>query len=133
MTAIRPHHAAPLTHVTAALNFVDQGDGDLVIRMKDGADTPDRNYDYRSTDVAITNGRAVPRRPALDWEGFALYDQPTALRDLEDEEAIRTTYYAEVEALIKEKTGADEVLIFDHTIRPLGRRGERPALRRPRA
>ncbi len=117
MTAIRPHHAAPRTHVTAALNFVDQGEDDLIIRVKGDADMPDRNYDYRPTDVAIANGRAVPRRPALDWEGFALYDSPTALQNLKDEEAIRTVYYPEVEALIKEKTGAGEVVIFDHTIR----------------
>ena len=117
MTAIQPLYAAPRTHVVAALNFVDPADGDLSLRVNEGSTPADRSYDYRPVDVAITNGRAVPRSPALDWEGFALVHSPTALNDVDDEAAVERVYYPEVEALIKAKTGASDVLIFDHTVR----------------
>ena len=117
MTAIQPLYAAPKTHVVASLNFVDPANQDLTLRVNDGAAPADRSYDYRPVDVTISNGRAVPRNPALDWEGFALFHSPTALAGVGDEQAIDTVYLPEVEALIKRKTGASDVLIFDRTVR----------------
>jgi hypothetical protein len=54
---------------------------------------------------------------SLDREGFTLIDAPTQVRDLYDEEELRNVYFPEVELLIKDTTGADRVMIFDHTIR----------------
>lgn len=53
----------------------------------------------------------------LDGQGFQFVHWPSAEKEFVDEEAIRTRYYAEVEALLKEATGAKRVFIFDHTIR----------------
>lgn len=105
------------THVSAVLNFVDPATPDPKIDIAGIGWDHGRNYDYDARRVPIVNGRQVPRGPALDWEGFALYTAPTALAGLEDEDAIKSIYFPEVEALVKDKTGADEVVIFDHTIR----------------
>lgn len=117
MTAIRMNPAKQSSHLMAALNFVDRQEDALLIEVNSGAALPERNYEYRAVDVPITNARAVPRSPALDWEGFALYNRPTDLADLDDQERIEAVYYPEIETLIKDATGASDVLIFDHTIR----------------
>jgi hypothetical protein len=66
--------------------------------------------------VAIRDARALARRPSLDVEGFALLDQATGTRDFQDEEA-RSAYEREVEALLKGVSGAERVVVFDHTLR----------------
>ena len=105
------------THVSAVLNFIDPATPNPRIDIAEIGWDNGRNYDYDPRQVPIVNGRQVPRGPALDWEGFALYTVPTALKGLEDEEEIKSVYYPEIEALVRDKTGADKVVIFDHTIR----------------
>ncbi|MHA7151798.1 CmcJ/NvfI family oxidoreductase, partial [Burkholderia pseudomallei] len=41
----------------------------------------------------------------------------SALADFADDAAIRSTYYAEVDALLRAATGAEKIVIFDHTLR----------------
>lgn len=53
----------------------------------------------------------------LDKQGFQFVHWPSAEKDFTDDEVIQNKYYAEVEALLKEVTGAKRVHIFDHTIR----------------
>lgn len=78
--------------------------------------------------TAVDDPRSVPihdARPlaargelALDRQGFALLTQvPSALRDFSDEAAIRAVYYPEVAALLRGATGAEKVVVFDHTLR----------------
>jgi len=67
--------------------------------------------------VEIRDARALQPPPALDREGFALREAPTALRDFANDVVIRDTYYPEIERLLREETGADAVVIFDHTLR----------------
>lgn len=67
--------------------------------------------------VAIRDIRPVAGLPSLDREGFAAIRRRSAVRDFSDENEIRRAYYAESEALLTEVTGADRVLIFDHTLR----------------
>ena len=67
--------------------------------------------------VPIRNARALPEPPSVDKEGFALLNHVTALRDFQDDAEIRSLYYREVEELLKAATGAEEVVIFDHTLR----------------
>jgi len=69
------------------------------------------------TKVAIHNLREVSPPPSLDTEGFALVHAPSEVDDLFDPEQIRAGYYPEVEALVKSKTGARRVEVFDHTLR----------------
>lgn len=58
--------------------------------------------------VPITDGRADP--PSLDREGFALVPHHSEVEDFRAPEA-RETYRAEIEALVRDLTGADEVVI----------------------
>ncbi|GAN77718.1 CmcJ/NvfI family oxidoreductase [Acidisphaera rubrifaciens] len=67
--------------------------------------------------VRIHDVRPVASRMTLDTAGFALVRRPTALRDFDDEAAIRAVYYPESEAILRAATGAARVLIFDHTLR----------------
>jgi hypothetical protein len=67
--------------------------------------------------VTIRNARPSADTFRLDSHGFAILRTPSAITEFDDEVAIRTTYYAEADRLLKEATGADRVFIFDHTIR----------------
>ncbi len=120
MNNLSPTAAAKATfpnHVKAVLNFIDTATPDPRIDVAQVGWENGRNYAYDPREVLILNGREMPRNASLDWEGFALYTAPTALAGLEDEDAIKALYYPEIEAIVREKTGADDVIIFDHTIR----------------
>ena len=67
--------------------------------------------------VTIANGRPSRASFALDRHGFELVEQPTAVRDFYDEDEVRAVYDPEVERLVKARSGAARVLIFDHTLR----------------
>ncbi len=67
--------------------------------------------------VAIRDIRRATPRPQLDREGFALIRHRTRVENFWDEQEIRTRFYPEVEAAIIAATGADNVFIFDHTLR----------------
>jgi hypothetical protein len=41
----------------------------------------------------------------------------SASRDFFDEAEVRSTYYAEMEALVKQESGCRRVVVFDHTLR----------------
>jgi hypothetical protein len=50
--------------------------------------------------------------------GFGVYYSPATEKDFTDDAAIRSKYYPEVEALVKDKMhGVKKVIIFDHTVR----------------
>ena len=67
--------------------------------------------------VAIHDARPIADEVSLDAEGFAVVRQRSAVRDFWDDEEVRRVYYPESEALLKKLTGADRVVIFDHTTR----------------
>lgn len=60
--------------------------------------------------VRIEDARQVDPPPSLDSEGFQLVPHRSAVSDFEDAAETATVYAAEVEALIKEVTGADLVI-----------------------
>jgi hypothetical protein len=84
--------------------------------------------------VSIYDGRPLSALGefSLDRSGFAYRGHRSALTDFSDDAAIRSTYYAESEELLREATGAEKVVVFDHTLRDsaLGSRGT-SALREP--
>ena len=67
--------------------------------------------------VVVRDARAIAGRLDLERNGFVLLDRPTALTDFSDPEKIRQVYYPEIEALVKELTGASRVLIFGAMLR----------------
>ncbi len=72
---------------------------------------------HQTRTVTVHNARHRADRYTLDKSGFSLVDQKTAVTDFFDPAEVEATYYAEVEKLIKRETGAEEVVIFDHTLR----------------
>ena len=72
---------------------------------------------YREHTVEIRDVRPVAATLSLEDEGFQLLTAPTSVTDFNDEEGIRTRYYAETVSLLEELTGASRVVVFDHTIR----------------
>lgn len=69
--------------------------------------------------VTIRDARplAAAGQFGLDVSGFELRAHRTALADFSDDAAIRSVYYAEVDALLRAATGAEKTVIFDHTLR----------------
>jgi hypothetical protein len=67
--------------------------------------------------LPIYDMRPLGDAMSLDREGFQLLTAPTEAGDLYDEDELRRVYYPESEWLIAEATGANRVVVFDHTIR----------------
>ena len=77
--------------------------------------------------TAVADPRRVRIRNArlrtdlgLDTSGFQLLAHRSALqdpRDYEDDDRVRSLYYPEVIAGLREATGAEKVIVFDHTVR----------------
>jgi hypothetical protein len=69
--------------------------------------------------ASIFDGRSIIGDLSLDRQGFILLHHATAIKDFYDADAVRATYYPEVEQLVKEATGAVRVVAFDHNVRNL--------------
>jgi hypothetical protein len=85
--------------------------------------------------VAIRDARPLAEQLSLDVQGFVLRRHRAAGTEFYDEEQLCTIYYAEIDRLLKVATGAEKVVIFDHTIRSvprakLGQAGMREPVRR---
>src|SRR5260221_8966808 len=72
---------------------------------------------YRQYEMTVRNGRPLIHTFKLDTQGFAFVDHPTRVKDFTDEVERSRVYDLEVQALVKQHSGAAEVLVFDHTIR----------------
>jgi hypothetical protein len=83
--------------------------------------------------AAIRSARPIARQVSLDEQGFAIVSHHSAVGDFFDGEEVRRVYYAEAEAALKQATGADRVVIFDHTTRRHipGAEDRRGGLRQP--
>jgi len=86
--------------------------------------------------ATINSMRPYVSRLSIDVNGFELVHHETFVDNLYDDDLIQSQYNQELEILLKQHTGADKVVIFDHTRRsnnevgannPDGRRG--PAVR----
>jgi hypothetical protein len=107
-----------LPRVEAGLNYLEPpAKKPHWLEFEPPAGVPRTTAVYREHTVAIRDVRPVASTLSLEHEGFQLLTAPTSVRDFDDEEAIRTRYYAETISLLEELTGASRVVVFDHTIR----------------
>ena len=67
--------------------------------------------------VTIRDGRPLRGEFTLEENGFEFIDHETAVKDFFDADELISVYYPEIERLVKDRTGAQRVLIFDHTLR----------------
>jgi hypothetical protein len=113
--------------VEASLNFLRPMVGRAVSYQYDPPPgIPQRTGDDDAHAVIIHNARPLAASLSLDVQGFALLRAASAFTDFQDDEAIRSAYYPEVERLLAEATGAALVINFDHNVRNAARaaRGE---------
>lgn len=74
----------------------------------------------------VRNGRPLAPGFSLDGNGFVFVQHLTEVADFFDADRLEATYYPEVVALIKAVSGAQRVVVFDHTLRS-GSEAEREA------
>ena len=80
-----------------------------------GVPKSSRQNDLRT--VSIRDARPFAEDLSLDIQGFALVRHRCAVTNFYDERQVREVYYPEVEELLKRRTGARRVVIFDHVVR----------------
>src|ERR1700752_1887857 len=115
--------------VQATLNYlVDGSERPAIYTYEPPPGTPKTTGKFEPRPVVIRNAR-LGEEPSLDLQGFRLVHQQTAVRDFYDREEVEKVYYPEIEVLLKEVTGAEKVVVFDHQVRniELSKQGERNA------
>ena len=73
--------------------------------------------EYRQHEMTVRNGRPLRDTFNIDTHGFVFADHFTQVKDFTNEKERTSVYDLEVQALIKQHTGASEVVVFDHTLR----------------
>lgn len=76
-----------------------------------------QNFDLAPYEMEVENVRGREQEFTLDKNGFQWYKRPSKHTDFTDDAKIQEEYYPESIELIKELTGASQVVLFDHTIR----------------
>lgn len=106
--------------VWASLNYLLKGDEKPVayaFTPPPGVTPSTRRPDPHT--VTIRDARAIADKLSLDEQGFVLTRHETKVKNFYDQDEVREVYYPEIEKLLKEKTGAVRVLVFDHQVRCL--------------
>lgn len=100
-----------------------------VTQVSDGGGRNDpKTGAYEMREVEIHDGRPEADRFDLETDGFAFLHSDTAVTDFTDRRQVEEVYYPELERLLLDITGAEKVLIFDHTLR-IGDPEKRDALK----
>jgi hypothetical protein len=79
-----------------------------------------------SRPMRIRDGRPLAGQLSLEHNGFVLVEHETRVADFFDKAQLAAVYYPEIEALVKRVSGAQRVVVFDHTLRS-GDEAERQA------
>ena len=110
--------ASKIPGVTATVGYVSPPEVRPYNYMHEPpAGTPWQNCEYRMSPVRIADARAMTSPPNIHVEGYELWDAPTSMVNFDDEDGIRSRYYAEAAELAKCATGARHAYIFDHLVR----------------
>lgn len=82
----------------------------------DGPGTSFKLKDYQRN---VTSLRGQEDQFSTENSGFAVYKHPVSEKEFTSDSAVRNGYYAEVEAMLRERLPGKvkKVVIFDHTIR----------------
>jgi hypothetical protein len=81
-------------------------------------DGPGTSFKQVFYERPLENIRGREHEFGTDISGFAVYNAPAKEKVFTDDAAVRSGYYAEVEALLRDRIpGIKRVEIFDHTIR----------------
>jgi hypothetical protein len=97
--------------------IVDNGIAPVHHIGRPGQDSRELPGTYEEQTLPVKNGRLIRDTLKLNTHGFEFLDHATAVKDFQNEDELKATYYPEIEEFIKLHTGASKVLMFDHTIR----------------
>lgn len=117
--------------VSGRMNFVPAGVRDPKSIYTSNVGRSGINYTPDNREVLVANGRLREDSYSLDRNGFSLIHRETALGPVthNDDPSIEKLYYPEVRDILIRETGAQSVVIFDHTIRISGNtQGREPVL-----
>ena len=115
-----------VTEISASLNFIRRQDSKPTFQssaLTGGA--PKYFYDTEAHTVTISDMREIAEDLSVDREGFELLHHATAVKDLYDDDTVERAYLPEIEAFLRKKFGASQVVIFDVTRRSDGVIGAR--------
>ncbi len=70
-----------------------------------------------TTQVKVADVRLAEFEPDFAHDGLAFLKRPSAVQDFESDDSWREVYDAELSELLKSQIGAEEVIVFDHTVR----------------
>ena len=114
----------PLTEtlraVEAELNYLRAGEGRPVsYTFEPPAGVPWTSGALEPRRVTVRDARplAAAGELSLDKSGFERVAHRSALTDFSDDAAIRSIYYSESAQVLLKATGAEKVVVFDHTLR----------------
>ena len=130
MSSLTLHELPTAPHaddaVEAVMNYLaDTSVKPVTYNPPEGTGMPRRVGNYRHFGVRVRNARPIAADLSLDRQAFILTPHETRVRSFYDKDEIKRTWEPEVEALIKHRTGASKVVVFDHTIRAADRGVER--------
>ncbi len=112
------------TDIRAPLNFIRRQDTKPVFHSAALTGGEAKNFfDHEAHSVPISDMREIAETLSIDQEGFELLHHTTAVEDLYDDDAVKQIYYPEIEALLRRRFGASQVVIFDVTRRSDGGAG----------
>ncbi len=104
-----------------ALSFITRQDEKPVFHSSAlTGDVPKIFFKNEEHLVPIGDMREVADSLSVDREGFEIAKHTSQVTDLYDDDAIENEYNPEIEALLKERFGADQVVVFDVTRRSDG-------------
>ena len=68
-------------------------------------------------EVPIFDAWSIKQSMSTDRQGFEYHDFDPSFQQFDNDDAVKTAFYAQVVAYVKQHTGAARVVVFDHTIR----------------
>ena len=117
MTQLEPQEADAGSIEADLVYTVDTGEKPVNETMGAGDMSRRLTGTYESHTMVIRDGRPLRDQFSLEETGFEFMDHDTAVTDFYDADQLKSVYFPEIEALIKARTGAARVAIFDHTLR----------------
>ena len=114
--------------IEAELNYIRPDAKEPPEVFYSGGSSPQIYSDaYAFMTATIADCRETSDQFKIHTNGFELAVMPTEHHNFDDEEAIASAYYNEVSNIVRDVTGAEDVFVFDHTVR----RGDHDSKRKP--
>src|SRR4030095_11679438 len=119
MTMARPERTGQsLESIEALIHYLEEGEKPASYGgVRKSVAAQKKKGKYQEHKMTIYNARAIADQLSLEREGFILVSHETKMKNFYDQDEIRDLYYKETEELVNGTSGADRVLVFDHTLR----------------